>query len=91
MTVKPSVSLSDDQHAYAKKLVEQGKFPSISAVLQHGLELVRERHEADRLETEALKALLARRRDGPTIPAEEIERRLEALIEQKGRDLGLHG
>jgi antitoxin ParD1/3/4 len=41
MTVKPSVSLSDDQHAFAKDLVERGKFLSISAVLQHGLELAR--------------------------------------------------
>jgi antitoxin ParD1/3/4 len=91
MTVKPSVSLSDDQHAYARSLVDQGRFPSISAVLQHGLELLRERHDAERLEAEALRALLARRREGPRLPAEEMDRRVEAIVERKRRDLGLRG
>ena len=91
MTVKPSVSLSDDQHAFAKDLVERGKFPSISAVLQHGLELVRERQETECLEADALRALLARRRNGPVISAEEMSRRVESMIEQKRRDLGLGG
>lgn len=91
MTVKPSVSLSDDQHAFAKDLVERGKFPSISAVLQHGLELVRARQETERLEAEALKALLARRRDGPVISTEEMSRRVETMIERKRRTLGLEG
>lgn len=62
----------------------------ISAVLQHGLELVRERHEADRLEAEALKALLVRRREGPTISAEEMQRRVEDMIGRKRRNLGIH-
>jgi antitoxin ParD1/3/4 len=91
VTAKPSVSLSDDQHAFAKELVERGKFPSISAVLQHGLELVRERQEAERLEADALRVLLARRRDGPMISAEDMGERVEAMIERKRRDLGLAG
>lgn len=91
MTVKPSVSLSDDQHAFAKDLVARGRFPSISAVLQHGLELIRERETAERLEAEALRALLARRREGPMISAGEMSQRVEAMIERKRRDLGLAG
>lgn len=91
MTVKPSVSLSDDQHAFAKDLVARGKFPSISAVLQHGLELMREREAAERLEADALRVLLARRRDGPTIAADEMSERVEAMIERKRRDLGIQG
>jgi antitoxin ParD1/3/4 len=91
MTVKPSVSLSDDQHAFAKDLVERGKFPSVSAVLQHGLELVREREAAERLEADALRVLIARRRDGPTITVEEMSERVEAMIERKRRDLGIPG
>jgi antitoxin ParD1/3/4 len=91
MTVKPSVSLSDDQHAFAKDLVARGRFSSISAVLQHGLELLREREAAERLEVEALRALLARRRAGPMISAEEMSQRVEAIIERKRRDLGLAG
>ena len=91
MTVKLSVSLSDDQHAFARDLVAQGKFSSISAVLQHGLELLREREAAKCLEVEALRVLLARRRDGPMISAEEMGQRVEAMIERKRRDLGLAG
>lgn len=91
MTVKPSVSLSDEQHAFAKDLVARGRFSSISAVLQHGLELLREREAAERLEAEALRALLARRRNGPMISAEEMSQRVEAMIERKRRDLGLAG
>jgi antitoxin ParD1/3/4 len=91
MTVKPSVSPSDDQHAFAKDLVERGKFPSISAVLQHSLELLRERQETERLETDALRILLARRRDGLMISAEEMSRRVETMIERKRRDVGLDG
>jgi antitoxin ParD1/3/4 len=91
MTVKPSVSLSDDQHAFAKDLVARGRFSSISAVLQHGLELLREREAAERLEAEALRALLARRRAGPMISTEEMSQRVEAIIERKRRDLDLAG
>jgi antitoxin ParD1/3/4 len=88
MTVKPSVSLNDDQHAYAKGLVARGKFPSISAVLQHGLALVREREAAELLEIEALGELLARRRAAPAISAADMDRRVEAMIQRKRRDLG---
>ncbi|MGD9885122.1 MAG: type II toxin-antitoxin system ParD family antitoxin, partial [Reyranella sp.] len=31
MTVKSSISLPDDQHSFAKTLVESGRFPSVSA------------------------------------------------------------
>ena len=36
MTVKSSISLTDDQHSFAKTLVDSGRFPSVSAVLQSG-------------------------------------------------------
>jgi antitoxin ParD1/3/4 len=85
MTVQPWVSLSDDQHAFAKDLVARGRFSSISAVLQHGLELLRQRETSDGLEAEALRALLARRRDGPMISAEEMSQRVDAMIERKRR------
>lgn len=41
MTVKSSISLTDDQHAFAKTLVDAGRFASVSAVLQQGVELLR--------------------------------------------------
>ena len=40
MTVKTSISLTDSQEAFARNLVERGRYPSLSAVLQHGLETV---------------------------------------------------
>ncbi|MCY3846434.1 MAG: type II toxin-antitoxin system ParD family antitoxin, partial [Acidobacteria bacterium] len=39
MTIKSSVSLSDEQHAFARALVETGRYASVSAVLQQGLDL----------------------------------------------------
>ena len=33
MTVKSSISLTDDQHAFAKELVEARRYSSLSAVL----------------------------------------------------------
>ncbi len=41
MTAKTSISLTDDQEAYARSLVESGQYPSLSAVLQRGLEMLR--------------------------------------------------
>ena len=39
MTVKSSISLTDEQDAFARQLVEKGRFPSVSAALQQGVEL----------------------------------------------------
>ena len=48
MVIKSSVSLRDDQHAFAKALVVAGRFPSVSAVLQQGLDLLQQQ-DADAL------------------------------------------
>jgi Arc/MetJ-type ribon-helix-helix transcriptional regulator len=45
MTVESSILLTDDQHSFAKTLVDSGRFPSVSAVMQQGIELVREKME----------------------------------------------
>lgn len=65
MTVKASISLTDAQDDFARALVAQGRYASLSAVLQHGLDLLREETELRAAETGALRALLAERRDGP--------------------------
>ena len=49
MTVKSSISLTDDQHAFAKTLVDSGRFPSVGAVLQQGIEMLREKMEDEAL------------------------------------------
>ena len=64
MTVKTSVSLTDSQEAFARELVAKGRFPSLSAVLQHRLELLRSEKELEEAELAALRALLETRRGG---------------------------
>ena len=79
MTAKASISLTDSQEAFARDLVAQGRYPSLSAVLQHGLELLRKQTETEEAELAALKALEERAR-GPSDPAA-----LKALLEERAK------
>ncbi|WP_417828308.1 ribbon-helix-helix domain-containing protein [Thalassospira sp.] len=83
MTVKSSISLTDSQNAYARELVEQGKYPSVSAVLQQGLELLRQKSEAESLETEALRQIITERREGEFIASTAMKDRLSAIATKK--------
>lgn len=85
MTVKSSISLTDEQHAFARALVEAGRYPSLSAVLQQGVELLRRRTDAEELETAALRALLSRRREGEFVDAAGMDERLSRMIAGKRR------
>jgi antitoxin ParD1/3/4 len=76
VTVKSSISLSDDQHAFAKALVDSGRFPSVSAVLQQGLDLLRQQDADAQADRAALRALLAERVSGPFVSAGELRKRL---------------
>ncbi len=76
VVVKSSVSLPDDQHAFAKALVDSGRFPSLSAVLQQGLDLLRQQDADVHADRAALQALLLQRADGPFISASELRQRL---------------
>ena len=58
MTVKSSISLIDEQHIFAKELVEAGRYSSVSAVLQQGIDLLRQHMQDDDLQRTTLKALL---------------------------------
>ena len=69
MTVKSSISLTDEQHAFARTLVEAGRYASLSAVLQRGIDLLQQRVDAEELETAALRELLSRRREGEFVDA----------------------
>lgn len=91
MTAKTSISLTDQQHAFARALVEEGRYPSLSAVLQQGVELLRERVEREAVETAALRALLARRREGAFVSGAEMDARVDAMIAAKRRAHGLGG
>ena len=80
MTAKTSISLTDAQEAFARELVKRGRYPSLSAVLQHGLELLRTQREAEEVETAALRALLEERQRGPFIGMNESRKRMERMI-----------
>ena len=69
MTMRSSVSLTDEQYAFVRTLVDTGRYSSVSAVLRQGLDLLRERLEGEELEHAALRELLARRREGEFVPA----------------------
>ena len=75
VVVKSSVSLREDQHAFAKALVAAGRFSSVSAVLQHGLDL-QQQQDADA--QAALQALLQQRANGSFISADQLRARLES-------------
>ena len=80
MTAKTSISLTDDQEAYARELVAQGRYPSLSAVLQHGLDLLRTQREADEAEIAALRVLIEKRRHGPFVSMKEGRKQTEQMI-----------
>ena len=83
MTVKSSISLTDSQNAYARELVEQGKYPSVSAVLQQGLELLRQKSETESLETEALRQIITARREGEFISHTAMKDRISTIASKK--------
>ncbi len=70
MTLKTSISLTDEQEAYARSLVERGRYSSLSAVLQHGLDMLRRDDETHASKIQALQELIDRRRAGPLVPLE---------------------
>lgn len=85
MGVKSSISLSDQQDAFARSLVEQGRFSSVSAVIQNGLDLLRQRTEAEEIETAALKALLQTRSQGDFMSSADMDGRIATMINKKRR------
>ena len=89
MSVKASVSLTEQQDAFARDLVRQGRYASVSAVVQRGLELLREETEAKEAELAALRALLAERAAGEFVGITEARAATEAMIAAKRRAHGL--
>ena len=89
MTVKTSVSISNQQDAFARKLVEEGRFSSVSAVVQHGLELLRDKTEAKEAELAALRVLIADRQAGEFLDREQSRQHLEDIIAQTRKSYGL--
>lgn len=89
MTVKLSVSISEAQAAFARRLVEEGRHASLSAVVQRGLELLRAETEAREAELAGLRALLAERGVEGFAGLGAGRASTEATIAAKRRGLGL--
>ena len=85
VTVKISISLTDEQHAFAQTLVETGRYASLSAVLKDGVDLLRQRTDAEALEIEALRELVSRRQKGEFVSPAEMDVRLERMFAHKRR------
>lgn len=89
MSVKTSVSLPDQQEAFARRMVEEGRYSSVSAVIQQGLELLRHETEKKDAELAALKALLDERRKGPFLNEQEFDVEFEAMLARVRTSYGL--
>jgi len=74
------VSLREDQHAFAKALVEAGRFPSVSAVLQQGLDLLQQQDADTQADRAALQALLQQRANGAFISADQLRAKLASQV-----------
>ncbi|TKW65441.1 MAG: hypothetical protein DI616_14820 [Paracoccus denitrificans] len=85
MTVRSSISLTDPQNHFARTLVESGQYASLSSVLQHGLELLRQKIEAEELELAALRQLVDRRVSGPIISSAEMDARIDRMFADQDR------
>ncbi len=64
MTVQSSISLTDEQHRLDQDLVEAGRYLSVGAALQQGIDLLRHRMQDHDLHRAGLKALLNQHRGG---------------------------
>ncbi|ANT63045.1 hypothetical protein AYJ57_21465 (plasmid) [Salipiger sp. CCB-MM3] len=82
MNVELSISLTEEQAAYASRLVEEGHFSSLSAVMQEAVELMRQQNEI----AYTLSQLLIERRAGEFVEGDEGRRLTEEAIERKRAD-----
>jgi len=87
MTAKPTISLTDQAHDFARSLVDKGKFASLSAVVQHGLQLIQREEAEHQARLAAIRADLDRRAETKSISAEEMDEELAAWRTRRG-DIG---
>lgn len=85
MTIKSSISLTDEQHAFVRELVDAGRFSSVSAVLQQGIDLLKQKMLDDDLQRRALQALVEQRSAGQFVTAAEMDRSVARMIAAKRR------
>lgn len=80
MSKKSSISLTEQQDAFTRSLVESGQYSSLCSVLQQGLELLHQKTKLEALETQALRELIRQRINGSTVSAAEMGNRVEAMM-----------
>lgn len=85
MTVKSSISLTDEQNSFAKELVEAGRYSSVSVVLQQGIDLLRQRMQEEDLQRAALKAVLEQRAAGTVASGAQMDKSIARMITEKRR------
>ncbi len=83
MSVKASVSITEQQNAFARDLVAKGRYSSISAVVQQGIEMLREENDLKEIEFSALKTLLIERSKGPFTPIKKHDPWIKNIITEK--------
>ena len=88
VTVKSSISLTNSQDAFVRELVEQGRYPSASAALQQGLELLRIKTEGEDVEAAALRKLAGVRREGEFVSGTAMKGRISVIAGKKRRAHG---
>lgn len=91
MSVKASISLTDAQESFARDLVAQGRYASLSAVLQQGLDLLRQQTEAQDAELAGLRLLIAERKAGQFLSAAVAEEQTARMLARKRAEHGLAG
>ena len=91
MTVKTSISITDQQEAFARALIDEGRYPSLSAVVQRGLDLLRSQTDAEEAVTDALRELVRQRRGGTFVSPADMKGRVDRMIERKRRGHGVEG
>ena len=93
MTVRSSVAFTDEQHRLAQRLVEEGHFASVSAVVAHGLRLVEQERREQAAVVEGLADVIRRRADMPphefiSLEPGSARRMAEAALKQKRQGRG---
>ena len=88
MTIRSSVAFTDEQHRLAQRLVEEGYFASVSAVVAHGLRLVEQERREQAAVVEGLANVIRKRAETPlnefvTMEPGSTRRIAETILNQK--------
>ena len=69
--------------------MREGRYTSVSAVVQQGIDLLRQRAEAEALELVALRSLLEERQAGSFVTPDVMRGRIASMVNTKraGNDL----